>query len=86
MAERCAADLSFEAMNEAFAVDVEPDENFEDVFFGDMPVLRPEQDVKVFLAGDDAIKNAFEEKGFFFEVSLHQAKVAAVEFGPEGFA
>src|SRR5205823_10679693 len=61
-------------------------EDLEHGLQGDVPVLRPADDVEVFLAGFEAVEDAVEEEGVVVELVLEEAEVAAVEFNPEAFA
>ena len=78
--------LRVEAVGEAAAVDVEGFEDLQDRVDRDAPVVRPADDVEVFLAGLEAVEDAVEEEGVVVELALEQAEVAAVEFDPEAFA
>ena len=78
--------LRVEAVGESAAVDVEGFEDSQDGINGHSPVLRPADDVEVFLAGFEAVEDAVEEEGVFVELALEQSEIAAVEFDPEAFA
>jgi hypothetical protein len=57
-------------MSEAAAVDVEGFEDFQDGFDLDVPVVGPADDVEVFLAGFESIKDAVKKEGTVTEVAL----------------
>jgi len=64
-----------EAVDEAFAVDVELLEDVDDVVEIDVPVDGPDDDVQVFLAGFEAIDDAVEQEGVILEGTLEEAEV-----------
>ena len=70
-------------MFEAAAVDVEGLEDLANGLERNAPVVGPDDDVEIFLAGFETIENSIEKKGFVLKASLQQTEVAAVEFEPE---
>jgi hypothetical protein len=74
-----------EAMCQPAAVDIESFEDLQNGLRLDAPVLGPDNDVEVFLAGFQAIENAIKQNGVVVELTLEEAEVAAVEFHPEAF-
>src|SRR5262249_45711255 len=48
--------------------------------------MSPDDDMQVFLAGFETIEDTVEEEGVVDELSLEEAKIAAVEFDPKAFA
>ncbi len=50
-------------MSETATIDVESFEDLDKGIGVDAPIVRPTDDVQVFLPGFDAIENAIEEKG-----------------------
>ncbi len=57
-------------MGEASAIDVERFEDLQDGFGIDAPIVRPTDDVQVFLTGCEAIENAIEEEGIIVKLHL----------------
>src|SRR4051812_21293222 len=78
--------LGSEAAGQAAAVDVEGLQDLDDRLHRDAPVLGPQDDVEVFLAGFEAVEDTIEEEDVFVEAALQEAEVAAVEFDPEAAA
>ena len=73
-------------MGQTFAVDIESVEDEEHIDDRNVPVDRPQKDVEIFLAGNQAVYDSFEEKGFVLKAVEEDAKVVVVEFDPESFA
>ena len=73
-------------MLEAAAVDVECFEDFVDVIRRNARGNRPEDYVKVFLAGLELIEDRVEEISAGNEFALEEAEIAAIEFNPEVLA
>ena len=78
--------MRVETGGESAAVDIESLEDIEDRGGGNTTVVRPANDIEVFLAGFQTVEDAVEEKGVFDEGALQKAEVAAVEFDPEAFS
>ena len=73
-------------MRKSSAIDVQGLEDLDDRFDRDVKLMRPADDVEVFLSGFKPIENSIEKKCIVVELAFEQAEIASVKFYPETFA
>ena len=73
-------------MGKAAAVDIESLENAYERLYRYAPIVSPTDNIKVFLAGFDAIKDAVEQNRLVVKCSSQKPVVAFVEFLPKALA